>query len=193
MTVTTRRLTFAEYCHYHDGTNARYELVDGELVTMGIGSGRHAAIMKLLERAFDAACDRPDRSCIALPGTVGIRSPRGRRWDTVRIPDVVVLTTEQWQNLQNREAIVDLQEPPPLLVVEVVSASTKSTDYRAKRSEYGAIDIPEYWIVDPLEEKVTVLVLVEGWYDATEFTGSERILSPTFPEIDLTAERVLSG
>lgn len=40
----------------------------------------------------------------------------------------------------------------PLLVmeveveVEVVSGSTNSTDYLAKRTEYGVLDSPEYWI-----------------------------------------------
>jgi Uma2 family endonuclease len=32
-------------------------------------------------------------------------------------------------------------------------------------------EIPEYWIVDPIERKITVLQLVEGWYETAEFTG----------------------
>jgi len=46
----------------------------------------------------------------------------------------------------------------------MVSESTKSTDYRAKRAEYSVLDSPEYWICDPLKEKVTVCTLLEGWY-----------------------------
>jgi Uma2 family endonuclease len=34
MTTTTRQLTFEEYLNYHDYTDNRYELVDGELVQM---------------------------------------------------------------------------------------------------------------------------------------------------------------
>lgn len=68
---------------------------------------------------------------------VGVRCPRAGRWDTSRIPDVVVLSLPQWGELRNREAVIELNEPPPLLVVEVVSESTKTVDYRAKRVEYN--------------------------------------------------------
>lgn len=78
-------------------------------------------------------------------------------------------------------------------MVEVVSESTKRTDYRAKRSEYSVLEIPEYWIVDPLEAKVTRLTLVEGWYDPTEYKRSDRIHSDRFPNLGLTAQQVLNG
>ncbi len=193
MTTATNRLTLEEYLKYDDGTDTRYELVNGELIPMSLGTGKHGAILKFLERAFDAEAARMAHQWTALAGIVGVRSPRAGRWDTVRVPDVVVIPLEQWRNLQNREAVIELNESPPLLVVEVVSESTKSTDYRAKRAEYSVLDIPEYWIVDPLDAKITLLTLLEGWYDATEFTGSDRIQSTTIPNLDLSVEQVLQG
>jgi Uma2 family endonuclease len=56
-----------------------------------------------------------------------------------------------------------------------------------------AIKIPESWIVDWDESKVSVLLLVKGGYQRSEFTESERIISQTFPELTLTAEEVLSA
>jgi Uma2 family endonuclease len=47
--------------------------------------------------------------------------------------------------------------PPPLLVVEVVSPNQASRDYCYKLSEYAARGIDEYWIVDPILGRVTVL------------------------------------
>lgn len=123
---------------------------------------------------------------------IGIRSPRAGRWETLRIPDVVVIPLSQWRELRNREAIIELNEPRPLLVVEVVSESTKTVDYRAKRVEYNIINIPEYWIVDPLTNKVTVLTLIDELYEPIEFVGSQRIESKIFPELKLTAQQVLS-
>jgi Uma2 family endonuclease len=124
---------------------------------------------------------------------IGIRSPRGGRWETSRIPDIVVIPLSQWRELRNREAVIELNEPPALLVVEVVSESTKTTDYRSKRVEYNVLNIPEYWVVDLSNNKVTVFTLVEGLYEAAEFVGSDRIVSQTFPELDLTVDRVLAG
>ncbi|MGI8500644.1 MAG: Uma2 family endonuclease [Hassallia sp.] len=99
----------------------------------------------------------------------------------------------QWRELRNREAVIELNEPPPLLVVEVVSESTKTVDYRAKRVEYNNIlNIPEYWIVDLLSKKVTIFTLIEELYEPAEFVGSEQIESQIFPELKLTVEQVLT-
>lgn len=84
-------------------------------------------------------------------------------------------------------------EPPPLLVVEVVSLSTKMDDYRSKRAEYGLLEIPEYWIVDPLAEQITLCLLDHQLYEATELRGNDRLQSPTFPDLDVTVAQVLAG
>jgi len=193
MTTTTNRLTLEEYLKYDDGTDTRYELVNGELIPMSLGTGQHGEIANFLNSEFRAAAKQLGQDWVSKQMVIGICSPRAGRWDTVRVPDVVVIPLEQWRNLQNREAVIELNEPSPLLVVEVVSESTKSTDYRAKRAEYSVLDIPEYWIVDPLNAKVSVLTLVEGWYDAAEFVGSDSIQSRTLPNLELTAEQVLGG
>lgn len=95
--------------------------------------------------------------------------------------------------MRNREAVIELNEPPPLLVVEVVSESTKIVDYRAKRVEYNVLNIPEYWIVDLLTNKVTVFTLIEELYEPVEFFGTQCIQSQTFPELELTVEQVLTA
>ncbi|WP_442941420.1 hypothetical protein [Nostoc sp.] len=40
MTTTTKKVTFAEYLNYNDGTDTQYELVDGELIPMSLGTGK---------------------------------------------------------------------------------------------------------------------------------------------------------
>lgn len=77
--------------------------------------------------------------------------------------------------------------------MEVVSPESVSRDYRFKRSEYAALEIPEYWIVDPMESKVTVLLWEEGLYEETVFMGNQNIVSRTFPELTLTVEQVLAA
>ncbi|HEY9648984.1 MAG TPA: Uma2 family endonuclease [Chroococcidiopsis sp.] len=193
MTVVNQRLTFAEYLAYDDGTDTRYELVDGALVPMSVGTGRHGKTTKFLEKAFDAEITRCGLEWTAERFSIGVQSPRGTRWDTSRIPDIAIITLAQWQELQTRAAVIALNEPPPLLVVEVVSPSTVTDDYRAKRAEYSVLDIPEYWIVDPLDEVITICTLRDGFYDSREFRGSDRISSPAFPGLELTAEQILSA
>jgi Uma2 family endonuclease len=194
MTIaTTKRITLAEYLTYDDGTDTRYELVDGELTSMSLGTGEHGDISEFLNDEFKTEIKRLGLDWISKDMKIGIQSPRGTRWETARVPDVVVLPLEQWNSLKKRESLIPLNEPPPLLVVEVVSPSTVSVDYRAKHSEYAVLDIPEYWIVDPIDLKVTVCVLKDGAYSDEVFVGDLTIVSPTFPELRLKALEVLNG
>ena len=47
---------------------------------------------------------------------------------------------------------------PPVLAFEVVSKGGEARDYQVKREEYLAFGLREYWIVDPLARRVTVLI-----------------------------------
>lgn len=188
---TDQRLTLADYLAYSDGTDTPYELVQGELVPMPLGTGLHGDISDFLNTTFQTEIAQLNHPWVSRQMVIGLQSPRGYRWDTCRIPDVMVLPKEQWQTLRQKEAIITAGQNPPLLVVEVVSVSTKITDYRHKRAEYNVLEIPEYWIVDPLEAKITILSLVEGLYDAQEFRGDQVLQSPTFPELILTPNEVL--
>lgn len=193
MTIAIQHLSFNEYLTYSDGTDQTYELVAGELIPMSLGTGLHGELAHGLETNFNQEIKRLSLDWIARKQIIGVQSPQGGRWETSRIPDVTVLPKAQWQTLRQREAVIALNEPPPILVVEVVSESTKTTDYRTKRSEYGVLGIAEYWIVDPLKAQVTVCVLSEGFYDTFIYGGDEMIESPTFTELRLTAEQVLAG
>lgn len=193
MTTTAQKLTFEDYLSYVDGTDTRYELVDGELIPMALGTGRHGAIIEFLNDQLRDEIKRQELPWTAKAMMVGVRSPRGRRWDTSRIPDVTVLPQAQWDALAHREAVIDLHEPPPLLVVEVVSPSTDTDDYRSKRSEYGLLEIPEYWIVDPIENLITLCVLDHQFYDSAVFQANDLIQSSTFPHLHLTAAQILAA
>ncbi|MEL6437741.1 MAG: Uma2 family endonuclease [Cyanobacteria bacterium J06621_8] len=81
----------------------------------------------------------------------------------------------------------------PLLVVEVVSPESIKRDYRYKRSEYAALGIPEYWIIDPIQQQVTVLTLDEGLYEEQTSRGDQELVSAIFTEIKLTPEQILSS
>ena len=191
MTIAIDKLSFADYCSYTDGSDRRYELVDGELIPMSLGTGQHGAIAEYLNEIFKTEIRQQNLPWTAKDMRIGVQSPRGGRWDTSRIPDVTVLTFAQWKSLSQREAIIPLNEAPPLLVVEVVSESTQTTDYRSKRSEYAILEIPEYWIVDPLQQRVTICTLFDRYYDEIIFTNGDRIISSILPELMLTAQQVL--
>ena len=83
--------------------------------------------------------------------------------------------------------------PPPALVVEVVSPQQENRDYRHRRTEYAGRHIPEYWIVDPIAQKFTVLTWGDGLYEDQIYQGDGSIKSPLFPDLGLTAAHVLTA
>ena len=184
-TVAKPKLTFEEYLSYDDGTDNRYELVDGELVALPPESEVNDFIALYLR----------DR----LIAFVGGRRIRNRcelqiTHSASRYPDLVVLKKEHIELTRTR-LTVTLDMPPPDLVVEVVSPDkvNRERDYTAKRKQYATRGIPEYWIVDPRDQVFIVLRLEAGVYvEVGRFKGKERIVSPGFPELELTAEQVLN-
>lgn len=192
-TQTPQKLTLEEFLSYSDGTDTRFELVEGELKSRAIGTGLHGAVIEFINDEFRDEIKRQEHPWTSKQAAVAIQSPRGRRWETYRIPDVTVLPLEQWQGLLQTEAVITLDQPVPILVVEVVSESTKAEDYRAKHAEYGVLEISEYWIVDPLAQAVTVCVFEQGGYSDRRFIADEQIRSAVFPELSLTTEQILSA
>jgi Uma2 family endonuclease len=185
------KITLAEYLAYDDGMDTRYELVDGELVAMSLGSGEHGEIADAICDGFKAENKRLGLNLAAKTMLIGVQSP-GICWETSRIPDVVVIPLEQWRSLQNREAVILLNEPPPLLVVEVVSESTEVADYNAKRLEYRLLGIAEYWIVDPLTLRVSICILEGETYQVSEYQNDQVIQSRLFSELNLAAALILN-
>ncbi|MCY7406109.1 MAG: Uma2 family endonuclease [Alkalinema sp. CAN_BIN05] len=86
-----QRLNLADYLAYNDGTDTRYELLEGVLKPMSLGSVKHSKIIRFLDRQFDQEIQRSHPEWIILATLMAVQSPHGRRWDTSRIPDLFVM------------------------------------------------------------------------------------------------------
>jgi Uma2 family endonuclease len=196
MTVATqKRLSLEEYLTYDDGTDTRYELVDGVLVAMGHEAKINTLIAGFLFSVFLGLGIPSYR--IGFKQKIEVRSQHA----SARDPDLIV-HTEASAAAGNDESEFCLKRngANPLLVVEVASPGEPGTlnydrDYVQKRDEYAARGIPEYWIVDPAPDRAWVKVgtLVNGAYQFQSFTGKQIIVSPTFLTLNLTAEQVLTA
>ena len=176
-----------------DLPEGNYELVDGVIVEMGAESDPNVEIAMFLTVMLAQFVS----SRLIRRGTEIFVSSR-----TVssRYPDLMVLTEEGRAAIKGatRSAITH-EMPAPALAIEVVSPGEPGDkknydrDYVDKPKEYAARGIPEFWQVDPDKERkvVVVLTLKDGAYRSREFRGNERVISPTFPDLQLTAEQVL--
>lgn len=193
MTIATRqRLTLEEYLTYNDGTDARYELVDGVLVEMGAENPINNTIAIFLISCF-LQMGIPYYQ-LATGHQIAVSSTKA----TARQPDLVVHTEASATAILSGSRLLMPEMPVPMLVVEVVSSrdtdpKSKARDYQEKRSEYAMRQIPEYWIVDPIAAVVLVLTLEGESYRESGFTGMQRVVSQSFPSLDLVAEQVLKA
>ena len=181
--IAEKLLSFEEYLDYKDGTDNCYELVLGKLELMNPPTVRHFLIAKLLEQEFDRQIENKSLNWLCFR-EAGIRTG----WQKSRLPDLFIVDKDAAMELLDSSAVF---QTTPFLIVEIVSPESSKRDYRYKRSEYAALEVPEYWIVDSQENKITVLTLNEGLYEEAIFTEAEKIVSPTFPEFELTAKKVL--
>lgn len=200
MTATTsKKLTFEEFLEQYPDGYGIYELVNGEIVQVE-PTRAHKNVARFLVFAFNDEIRRLKLDYISDKDIV-VRTVTDSGQEQGRNPDVGVVSASVWNS--NVLAYGALTEPIQL-AVEVASTNWED-DYVDKLDEYQRLSIPEYWIVDylaiasrtylgnPKVPTVSVYQLVEGQYQVQKFKGSDRILSNTFPELELTVEQVVES
>lgn len=193
-------VTFEDFAAWRP-EGGRYELHDGVIVEMAQPVGDHEDIIGFLalEISFDI---KRLNSPYHIPKTVLVKSLEG---ESAYSPDILIINRPNLVNepLWKKESTVSQAASIPL-VVEVVSTNWRD-DYYKKLADYEAIGIPEYWIIDyaacgarkfignPKLPTISIYQLIDGEYQVTQFRGSDRIISPTFPELNLTAEQIFQA
>jgi Uma2 family endonuclease len=80
------------------------------------------------------------------------------------------------------------------LVMEVVSPDDPARDTKQKRQEYADAGIPEYWIVDPRDESISVLVLEDTSYrDEARYVRGDTAQSVRLPEFAVSVAEVFDA
>jgi Uma2 family endonuclease len=195
----TKKLSFDQFI-VECPEDGRYELVNGEIVQMN-STRNHDDVADFSADSFKDEVKRLSLNYV-VKTTAVIRTVTKSGIEQGRRPDVSVIDRDLWRS--NRSAYSALREPIQL-AVEVTSTNWDD-DYIDKLDEYQRLGIPEYWIVDYLaigsrdflgNPKVpTVFVYLldaEGNYQRSDFKGSDRIVSQTFPELTLTAEQIINA
>ena len=135
-------------------TNRLVELVDGNLEVLPMPTVAHQLIVWFLaERLREYVSVRQQGTVIFAPMPLRIRRK------TFREPDVILCASESAKPTDKNLQLARL-------VMEVVSADDKShkRDHKEKVFDYAELGIPEYWIVDPQSELITVLPLEGNQY-----------------------------
>lgn len=190
----SKKLTFDEYLNYSNDTDKRYELIDGELIALPPESEPNNFIANYLLFYLASSGLVPLR--LIKTHNCEVQVAVLRSGDAAnRYPDLIILEPEHIPLTANRLTIT-FDMLPPLLVVEVVSPGRvgMERDYNRKRAQYAARGIVEYWVIDPIQQVVTVLRLEDGQYiEFGVFRDGEAMISPMFPQLSLTVQQIFNG
>jgi Uma2 family endonuclease len=151
-----KRISYHEYLELVEGSDQRYELIDGEVFLMASPSFRHQMLVNEIAGIFYNYFK--ERKCSSLTSPLDIRlqgyAPKFEEDPNVVQPDLIVICDPE-----NVEA--DKYQGLPSLLVEVLSPSTRKRDLILKLNLYLKSGVKEYWIVDPENKKITQYIFTE--------------------------------
>ncbi len=198
----SKPVTIEEFAAWYPVNSERsYELHNGVIVQMPLPIGEHEEVVGFLVEEIVAEYRRLKLPYF-IPKTVFVQPPLS---ESAYSPDILILNRPNLVNepIWKKESIITLVESIPL-VVEVVSTNWRD-DYHKKYADYEEMGIPEYWIVDyaanggrefigkPKQPTFLICSLDENEYRVSKFRGNDRIESPTFPELNLTAQQIFQA
>ena len=173
--------TEEDFFKFH--TNRMAELVDGSLEVLPMPTLKHQKLLKWLLKDLEIAVERHGGLVLFAP--LPVRLFAGR----IREPDLLYIKHE---NLP----AADIEYPTRIdLAVEVVSEGLDAhrRDYEEKRADYARAGVAEYLIVDPFEQHVIVLSLLEGSYqEIGKFKPGQTAAGRLLPTWSVDVEQLLS-
>jgi len=144
--------TEEQYFKLTDYSRRLLEFTDGTIEVLPMPTDRHQVISRFLLFALFAMVQPLGGTVLYAPLRLQIREGRFRE------PDLLLVRDANDPRRQNRFWLgADL-------VVEIVSPDDPERDLIVKRGEYAEAGIPEYWIVNPMDETMTVLTLAGDTY-----------------------------
>ncbi len=202
--------TFDEFIEwYPENSVVRYELHDGVIIEMPPATGDHTDIISFLLKLILLEIEKLNLSYRVLASAF-VKTPNAK---SAYIPDMLVINRDNLKNeplWKNQSTLLDPESVP--LIIEIVSTNWQDDYYNKLRDYVGrspsrrvGMGIPEYWIVDfaglggrkfignPKIPTIFICELIDGEYQMTPFRSSELIKSPTFPQLNLTAQQIFDS
>jgi Uma2 family endonuclease len=184
-----------------ESSEYRYELHRGRIVEMPKPRGKHSKVTGFAQGNLFVEIIRLQLPWF-IPKECIVRSLDGKSGyepDVIVLDDPALVDEPRWES----GSILTLGKSIKL-IVEVVSTNWQN-DYFYKLADYQALGIPEYWVVDyaalggrqfignPKQPTFSVYQLIDEEYEVQRFGLGERIISPTFPELNLTVDQVFAA
>ncbi len=122
----------------------RAELIDGKIYYMAPPNTRHQRLVHFFDREIGNYIQSHEGECEVFPAPFAIFLNKDDK--NYVEPDISVICEITDKGCHGA----------PDWVIEIVSPSSKAMDYFTKLFKYKTAGVREYWIVDPMKQRVTV-------------------------------------
>jgi Uma2 family endonuclease len=165
--------TYQEYLNIpEDGR--RYEVMNGVLIMAPSPTEAHqAAVVRFVYYLHQHVALAGIGKVLVAPFDVVLTAKR------VVQPDVLVILDKSLKRLTSAN-----MEGGPDIVVEIASPGTAAYDRLSKYDAYEQAGVCEYWLADPTEKSIELLLLEQGRYRSLgSFKGKDTLPSRAVPAI----------
>ena len=173
-------MTLAEYRALPETDGGVWELIDGELYQMPAATVDHQFLMDFLVRMINNLMT----AVHPAPGLAFSNIGLVLSDLYVPTPDIIYLRSENLSLINSGYV-----EGIPDLVVEILS-SDRNRDLVMKRGLYAGAGIPEYWILDPGNDALTVLELSGDEYVERALGRADTLTTAAIPGFALPLEQL---
>ena len=171
-----------QYLRLTDSTNWLIEFTDGLMEVLPMPTDGHQATSQFLFLALLTFLQ--PRGGVVRYSPLRLRVRLGK----YREPDLLVLRDRNDPRRANR-----LWQGADL-VLEIVSPDNPERDTQVKRRDYAEGGVPEYWIVNPLDDTVTVLRLAgDAYVEHGVFRRGDTATSLVLPGFAVAVDTVLDA
>jgi len=185
-----RKMSYEQFQEFAEKTDARYELIDGEVFLLASPGFMHQKVVAKLLAGMSVWFE--GKKCMPLTAPFDITLERSKDNICVVQPDIVVICDVDKVDAKDRYKGI------PAIAVEVLSQSTKSRDMVKKLDLYMQTGVKEYWIVDPNKTEVYVYSFGKdsGEYfinNYETFKSGELIQSKAFKGLQIAIDELFNG
>lgn len=171
-----RKLTYEDYVLLpEDGQ--RHEIIDGEHYVSPAPTPKHQRVLMRLSSRLHVFTEE-NRLGEVFPAPTDILLSR----HDILQPDILFISNERARIVTDKNV-----QGAPDLVVEILSESTRKLDERIKLARYELLGVNEYWIVDPLADRVHIFRPEgEAFRKVAELTDGDVLTTPLLPGLEIS-------
>jgi Uma2 family endonuclease len=174
--------TEEQYLLLSNQTNRLLEYTDGYIEVLPMPTDKHQVMLEFVFLALRAIVNALGGKVLFAPLRVQVRPGKYRE------PDLLMVLDASDPRRQNEYWLgADL-------VMEIVGPDKPKRDTEEKPNDYAEAAIPAYWIINPLTDTITVLVLQDAVYiEHGVFSRGERAFSKLLDGFSLSVDEVLDA